>query len=328
MNLDIGTILNRAYETVIKNRVLWGLGLIAALLAGTIQTNWRTDANDTVRWALSPGWAAMIITGVLVLVVALFLLRSLIDAALISAGDRSSIGSAPTFREAWTAGWRHIWPVVALNLIFAALMFVFAIGVAIFVGLAVAGGVLTGLFTGQFGPDLPDISRVLAGLGVGLTLLLLLALIAVPLAVAVALTTQLAQRAAVLEGQSVGVAWQTGWRLVRTQTGPLVITLLAQWVVNFLVGLVTMLVMVPFLVVPLAVLFTSGGFTADLPTIAAAILLLGLAWVLSAVVRAVPTAWNSVLWTLFYRAATVGLPIMSRPTPLFRGPMPPVVPHN
>ena len=333
MQTDIGAVLSRAYETVIKNRVLWALGLLAALLAGTGNSvNFRAGPGSNVQvfswdFDLTPVLVAGVAGLALLFGIAVFLLRCLTDAALIAGGDRAAAGARPAFQEAWAAGRARFWPIVGLNLLFAACMVAFALVLALLVGLTIGGAVLIGLLTGQFTQGMSEAPRVVAAVGAGLAGLALLVVIAVPLAIALAMTTQLAQRAVVLDGQSIGQAWSTGWRLVRANPGSVLLTLLAQWLVMLVVGLVTFAVMAPFIFGPI-VLLLGAGATPSFGAFAAAALLLGIAWALAAVVRALPEAWNSVLWTLFYRAVTVGLPATPTRPALFRGPLPPTVPGH
>ena len=120
---------------------------------------------------------------------------------------------------------------------------------------------------------------MVAAVGAGLAGLALLVVVAVPLAIALAMTTQLAQRAVVLDGQSIGQAWSTGWRLERANPGSVLLTLLAQWLVMLVVGLLTFAVMAPFIFGPI-VLLLGAGATPSFGTFAAAAVLLGIAWAL------------------------------------------------
>src|SRR5215211_7045368 len=215
MAIDVGAILSRAYQTVIKHRILWVMGFLVAL--------------------------------------AFFFLRAILDAGLIAAGDRCTNDDPPTFAQTWKAGVAGMWPVIALNLLFAAFVILLILAAILFIGATAAGAAIAGLFSGPA----PEAIRAVSIVGSALFALLVLVLIGVPLAIILGVVTQVAQRAAVLDHQGIGQAWSTGWRVMRTNLGNVLVILLTQFLVNLLVGIITAAILIPLVGGP--VLALAGG---------------------------------------------------------------------
>src|SRR5215217_6419644 len=100
MNVDVGAILSRAYHVVAGHRVLWALGFFVALLANTgNDTNFRFSNNQVrfYNFDLAPTWqwATLFIVMGLIVGIAVLLLRAVLDAGLIAAGDRSAREAEP-----------------------------------------------------------------------------------------------------------------------------------------------------------------------------------------------------------------------------------------
>jgi hypothetical protein len=326
MPVDIGAILSRAFQTVLRNRVLWMLGFLVAILSGIGNNNFTIQDNERYRIfdmdvTITPQ-VAVVIIGIGVLVaLGFFFLRAILDAGLIAAGDRSARTEPPTFGEAWRAGVAGMWPVIALNLIFAAFVVLLVLAAALFIGMTVAGAILAGVFSGQA----PQIVSVLSTVGLGVFAVLLLVVIGVPLGIVLGVVTQVAQRAAVLEHQRIGAAWQTGWRVMRSNLGTVCGLLLVQFVVSVLVGGITAAIPIPLVGAP-ALLVIGGHVATSAGGVALIVLLIGGAWMLGGVLMALPTAWNSLLWTLFYRAVTFRLPQATERQARYGGQLPPTVP--
>lgn len=307
MRINISNVVSSAYRTVKGHKVLWVLGLFVAALSGTSgSVQWREEGRIRifdVDITPSPETIAVLVMLGLLLVVGLFLVRAILDAGLIAAGDRSAQGLPPTLGEAWRAGRARVWPVLGLNLIFAGVMILATVSLALVAGLAVGGLIMSGLVTTDVGTNLEVAWRTVAAIGAGVVGVLALVLILVVLAVAFGLTMQLGQRAAVLDHQNTGEALSTGWRLMRENLGSSIQLLLIQLMVNLVVSTVMVVIFSP--VIAIVAGAAVGG--ADLSQMLIWLLpLMAAAWILAAIIRAVPTAWSSVLWTLFYRAATVG----------------------
>lgn len=328
MAIDVGAILARAYQTVIKHRVLWVLGLLIALLTGTGNNNinFRVDSGTHIQlfqvdFTPGPALIGLLVAGALLVAVAFFVVRAALDASLIAAGDSAARDTPLSLREAWRAGRKGMWAVLGLNLISLAFAILLAAVIVLMVVTIVGTGVISALLAGRV--DVPEPARVLVAVGWGIMGVLLVLLVAVPAAVLLAVVTQVAQRAAVLDGQTLGVAWKTGWRLARSNGVNIVALILVQFVVGLLVGALVAFLLIPLIGVPaLAIVASGSGVSAGL--VALMLLAILCAWLVNGAVQALPTAWNSLLWTLFYRAATVGLPERPVPIPPYGGRLPPV----
>lgn len=331
MAVDVGAVLSQAWQTVIKHKVLWVLGFIVALLEFSANnSNYKFSSNDRVtlfNYEFTPGveLAMFIIAVAVVIALAFFLLRAIFDAGLIAASDRSVKEEEPTFREAWRAGTAGMWPVLIFNLIFAGLIILLILAMALILGITIAGAIGIGLSTSTMGSQGPNAFGVAAIVGWALLGLIALIVIAVPLLVAFAVITQFAQRAAVLDHQTIGQAWSTGWEMLKHNKLNVVIVLIVQMVVNFLAGIITAAILLPIIGIPVLSLVNAAN-QSDPLFITGVVLVVLLAWLVSGVLLALPKAWNSTLWTVFYRAATVGLPGRVTPARPYSGQLPPTVP--
>jgi hypothetical protein len=218
-----------------------------------------------------------------------------------------------------------MWPIVGLHLIFIAFVILMVFSAMLVLGLSVGGIIgLTALFFPQSG-GAENAWAVLPAVGIGLLAFLAVLLVAVVSAVALAIVTQLAQRAVVLEGESLGQALGSGWRLLKGNVGRVLGVLLVQIVVNLLVGIFTTALML-IIIGPPALTVAARQGEAGLSFVLLLVLVAGAAWLVNALVTALPTAWNSTVWTLFYRAATTGLPEEAGKTAGLGGTVPPAIP--
>jgi hypothetical protein len=323
MAVDVGAILSRAFQVTFKNPVLWLLGFLVAILSNNFNTTYQFNAADfTPNSALGSSILALVI---LLLVIALFILRAAFEGGLIAAADRGAQDAHPTFREAWQTGRARVWRVLTLNLIFAAFVILLVLGLIALALLTVGGAILGGVFAGG-AQNLPEASRIAAGIGWALFGLGVIALVAVPVAFILTTVTQFAQRAAVLDDQPVGTAWSTGWQLLRANLGNVILVVLAQIAVNILAGIISAAIIGAIAAPAVLALILGAGQSQTLVYILLVAVLVLIALAISGVLLSLPTAWNSTLWTLFYRAVTV--PAVGQPGPSARigGRLPPTVP--
>ncbi len=324
MAVDVGAILSRAFQVTFKNPVLWLLGFLVAILSNNFNTTYRFNAADfTPNSALGSGILALVI---LLLVIALFILRAALEGGLIAAAAQGAQDAHPAFRQAWQAGRARVWRVLALNIIFAAFVFLLVLGLILLALLTVGGAVISGVFAGNGAENTPDASRIAAGIGWALFGLGVIALVAVPVGFILTTVTQFAQRAAVLDDQPVGTAWSTGWHLLRANLANVILVVLAQIVVNILAGIISAGIIGAIAAPAVLALVLGAGQSHTLAYILLVAVLVLIGLVISGVLLSLPTAWNSTLWTLFYRAVTV--PVVGQPGPSARlgGRFPPTVP--
>src|SRR5438270_9265186 len=105
MPVDIGAVISRSFQLVFQNRVFWALGLVVALLSGTINFNLGAPlgSRGVVGGTFDSSLAASSLIASCVtflLLVVFFVLRMAFEAGLISAGDQAARGPAPSFRAA------------------------------------------------------------------------------------------------------------------------------------------------------------------------------------------------------------------------------------
>jgi hypothetical protein len=323
MTIDVGAILSRTFQVTFKNPVLWLLGFLVAVLSSTSNTNYRFNAADFMPDSVLG--SSILALMIVLLVIALFILRAALEGGLIAAAAQGAQDAHPTFREAWQTGRARVWRVLALNLIFAAFVILLVLGLIALALLTVGGAILGGVFAGG-AQNLPEASRIAAGIGWALFGLGVIALVAVPVAFILTTVTQFAQRAAVLDDQPVGTAWSTGWRLLRANVANVLLVVLAQIVVNILAGIISAAIIGAIAAPAVLALILGAGQSHTLGYILMVAVLVLIALVISGLIVALPTAWNSTLWTLFYRAVTV--PVVGQPGPSARigGRLPPTVP--
>jgi hypothetical protein len=316
MAISIGSILSRSFNMIWQNRVFWALGLALTLLSTGVNfqinrsfspASFGADPNTAFQSALSSGLGAGCAAGLIGLI--FFFLRPLAEGALIAAADQTRAGRAPTFGEAMAAGRAKYGRLLGLNLIIVAIAIVFAILIAIVIALF-AGAALASFFSdisangsGSSGtPNFaPGAFLALFGCVCGLIL------VAIPVAFLLGGTMQLAERAVVLDDQSVGQAWGSGWRMLRANFGNLLLLLLAFIGIGILMAIVTGIIGAVF-ALPMAALALRGG---DPNAGGAAGVLLGavlgvLLWLVTGALGALPGAWASAALTLFYRDVTGG----------------------
>ncbi len=345
--ISIGNVIGDSFQIVFRarNRVLWVLGLIVALLAGgiSINTNYRTnfgpgfstnpqqqitapDVNGIIRDSL-------IAAGVGLLIGLLFLLlRPSFEAGLIIAADGSARDAPPAFGPAWTAGRARMWPILGLDLLLG-VVGVLLVAVVLVPLLVAAGSFLAWALTVQQNPanPPPPPGSAISGIGIGFLLVCCLGLIALPIWIVCWMIVQLAQRAVALDGQGFGAAFGTGWRLLRTNLGNTILVAGTHFLVTLIIGffvslVVGVLVGLPFLAAVMGgTVNNPSGLENMFAPLALTIALVG--WLVRAVIMAIPTAWAATLWTIFYRAITAPVaPVAARypgAGPESYGPTPP-----
>jgi hypothetical protein len=325
--MDYGKILKRSAELTWHNKLLWVLGILAALFSGSAGNpgsgmQYTTNSQELrrlwgntpfpdfpvgrmpLRWeqfaAIGVGVAVLIFLAVMVLAVVGAIVRYTSEGALVAAVDDLDGGRKPTFREAIGRGWKRFLRLLAQDLVIG---LVTAIGVmvlllvyAIVAGLLLAPGIV--MIANDGGARGLGIAWVvLLGLVFGLILMALLVAIG-------AITTAVqayAQRASVLELEGVFDAIGSGLKLFRARWRQSV----AMWLWLALVSLVIGLVMVPVVLLLLALV---AAPSAGLYALSRSPLLTGVvavplftAFILVMLwIGGLLTAFKSAVWTLTY----------------------------
>ena len=330
--MDYGKILKRSAELTWRNKLLWVLGILAALFAGgtggspgsgmqyttnseELQRLWgRTPFPDLpfgrmpFSWeqfaAIGVGVIVLIFLAALVLAVVGTIVRYTSEGALVAAVDDLDGGRKPTFREAIGRGWKRFLRLFAQDLVIGLVTFIgvmiLLVVYALVAGLLLAPGIV--MIANDGGARGLGIAWVvLLGLIFGLLLILLLAAIS-------AVTTAVqayAQRVSVLQLEGVFDAIGSGIKLFRARWRQSV----AMWLWLALVSLAIGLVMVPVVLVSLALV---AAPSAGLYALSRSPLLTGIvavplftAFVLAMLwVGGLLTAFKSAVWTLTYNELT------------------------
>ncbi|HEB12240.1 MAG TPA: hypothetical protein ENI11_01025 [Actinobacteria bacterium] len=134
-----------------------------------------------------------------------------------------------------------------------------------------------------------------------LLFLIPIGLIMIPVLIGIGFVAILGTRSVVIDGLGPVDAIKSGWKMLRENLGPVLLTWLISLAIGFVVGIIVVVFLI-MLIVPIAVLgyltFTTGVTTAKLAGIA----LLGLLFFLIfLVLRSAFGAYHSVYWTLAFR---------------------------
>src|SRR5262245_20405187 len=136
MNLDLGATLSRAWRITWQNKILWIFGILAALMSGggnvdfsfqggrppigqpdpRVEQFFRRIFGDDVPNVLLAAGVGVGCLGLLFLVV-LFVLSIIGRGGLIGGIQLADANGKVSFGEAWRAGTRKFWTVLAIGLI-------------------------------------------------------------------------------------------------------------------------------------------------------------------------------------------------------------------
>jgi hypothetical protein len=308
MAIDFGALVSRTFQVVWKYKVLWVLGLIVTLLSTNINFSYNANTFNRFNTTAQPdistafGGSALLACLAFILLIIFFFVRAGFEAGLIIAGDRAALDRPPTLQEAWAQGRTRMWPIIGLNLIIVAIGIVFAL-IFVILGFIILGSTFAGIFSSMYTPNgqTPNPSTIFPALGGFFLCFCGLILLAIPLFAVLSVVIQLAQRAVVLDNQTVGQGWSTGWRLLRANAGNVLLLLLIEFGIGIVVGIVIALIS-GVISLPLMAAAMNGGTGAGgtLLSVVVGIVL----WVVTGLLGALPLAGNSVLWTLFYPILT------------------------
>ena len=227
------------------------------------------------------------------MLIVFFVVRAGFEAGLIIAGDRAALDCPPTLQEAWAQGHTRMWPIIGLNLILIAVGIVFAL-IFVILGVIILGSAFAGVFSSMASPSgqTSDPSVIFPALGGFFLCFCGLFLLAISLFAVLGIVIQLAQRAVVLDNQTVGQGWSTGWRLLRANAGNVLLLVLIEFGIGIVVGIVIAIIsgVISFPLMALA-LGGGGGAGGTLLGIVVGVLL----WVVTGLLGALPLAANSVL---------------------------------
>lgn len=303
--MDYMATIRRGWELTWNNKFLWALGFLAALGSGSVfsNSNYSFNAGDTadmMNWLTPERMAAL--TGAIIafscvaviLGIILWLVALSARGGLIGGVAQMELGTGkPTFREAFRMGWRRVWRLVGMTILLYIIPFILSI--VLTVGfITVAGGMAFAAAGAE------DPTAMLSGLGgLALVFFCLLCLL-MPLMLALSLIYPFAFRGIILRDMGARESLRHGWNVLKTNLGEIIILGLAFFLIALVVGLITLAALVPvglLVGVPFIALMESNATA--LQGILAAVGIL-VAIVISALISAIFTAWQSSTFTLAY----------------------------
>jgi hypothetical protein len=288
--MDFGKIFTRAWEIIWNNKFLILLGVLVALGGtsggGGNPTGYTFDQSDFdwqqppqfdydlppnfPTWDISP----LVITGVILLIVAaivigfaLWVLGTISRGGLIYGVYQLDSGETTDFSDCFRAGWKKGWRLIGIGLIPAIPgLVLFLIGIFLFI---MFGG-LEVIFQGNF-----------HNFGWGFAApIAVLACLMVPVAIVLSLLRTFANRACMLEDQSIISAYRRGFEVLGDNLGPAILLGLLQLALS--IGIGVMMIIPSFLMA-----------------------LCCLLWPILLLIEGAFVAYYSSLWTLAWKEWTL-----------------------
>jgi hypothetical protein len=306
--MDYGKLLRRAWDITWNNKFLWILGFLAGLgSGGGSNFNFRNfgggggpsgPSGQTPTPELPPELVGSIVPIVLAVLCVLFLvwivfwvIGTIANGGLIGGVNQIEAEGSSSFGRGWSAATPKMWRLLGISLATAIPgLIVVVAGVMLALpglGLMVAGE--------------EEIGGAAFGLLACLVPLICIASLA---GLVLGILKTFADRAAMLEDESVIEAYKRGWNILIPNIGPAILIFLIQVVIGFVIGLL-MLIPLGIALAPLvgggvlAAFSDSGMAGAPLFIIGGCLFLVFL--VIAVVVGAVQTTFFSSVWTLAYR---------------------------
>lgn len=312
--MDYGQLFRRSWDIVWQNKYLFILGFLAALGGSSgggnnSNFNFNVPSGGTTTDPFPPEifdqfssfWSEFggLILGLgcffFILGIVFWLIRLAAQGGLIEAVDRIEAGEKMSFGPAFSAGVARIGSLIGLNLLLNLPFILF--------GLVIGGGfAYVGFSLFQ---DAGNFSETVGGIiGILAVCAGLLACLLIPLGLIVTFVQPFAMRGLMLKQLGVVESIRHGWDVLRQNLGDIFLLGIAFLVLGFLVGLVSLFVMVPlaFLAAgPMLFDLIQGnqidfGMT-EIITLAFGGICLGLA---GAAINAILTAYRSATVTLAY----------------------------
>lgn len=328
--MDLGTTISRAFNIVLKHRVLWVLGFLAALAGGSgggTSFNFPSGSFGGPSGATGSEFgpeagrffetlannSGVIIAGALglfcvlfVISIALWVISIIANGGLIGGVDQIERDGSTTFGQAWGMGARKFWPLLGLNILLA-----LPILILLAIGFVLVGGSLFAIVGAAMAQDPNDAAAATAataGLG-ALCFGGLLACVGFVYSLLAAALQTFGERAIVLEDMGVMDSLRKGWEVFRGNLGNIILLALVMLVIGIVVGFVVGLVSAALFLPVLFTGFIGAANNPDTFTIGAGtIILAALAFIavaiIAAIIGALFKAFNSAAWTLAYRQFT------------------------
>ena len=307
--MDYGDILTRGWRITWNNKFLWVLGFLAALGSAGGGSNSGSSVSQSIgSGEVTPeellalgGIAAAVTCLALIIGIVLWLLSLVGKGGLISAVDRLDDGDILTFSEAFAAGTSRLGRLVGMTLLLwlPFILIALIVGVIAVAGaIAAIGGTVALSEAGEFISN-PEVA--FAALGTfGLCIAILICIL-VPLVIQ--FIYAFALRGLVLQELGAMDSIRHGWRVLRDNTGEIVLLALLFFVIGLVYSAVVFAIIFPaslLLVIPTISIATQGGApgVGEIVLLAGGAICLGL---LGAVLNSIITAWRSASFTLAYK---------------------------
>jgi hypothetical protein len=301
-----------------RTRILWGLGVLAALVgygdyqAGNVSTSFNVPAGDAEAnpfppelieaWANNPALLALVenpapfVIGLVAVLVLWLIIATLVGqlahAAMIRVADVADQGYRATLGDGLRVGASRLLAMFALSLL-VALPVILIVGAS----LALIVVLITQLVAASAAGSLDGPQAALAAIGGLLLCLIPLILVMGLLSLVLSFFVRIAQRACVIEGLGPVASLARAWRLVTRNFG----LALLNWVALLMLGAIFgVLATLPALAIAIPAIFsfTSSG---AVPW-AALVGLVIYGFLVSVLLGGVLTSFNATLWTVLYRS--------------------------
>jgi hypothetical protein len=306
--MDYGKLLRRAWDITWNNKFLWILGFLAGLgSGGGSNFNFRNFGGgggpgrpgQAPMPELPPELAVSIVPIILAVLCVLFLvwivfwvIGTIANGGLIGAVNQIEIEGSSSFGRGWSAATPKMWRLLGISLATAIPALIVLIALVILALLALGLGVSGAEEAGG------------AALVGALACLIPLVCIAGLAGLVLGILKTFADRAAMLEDETVIEAYKRGWNILIPNIGPAIPIFLIQVAIGIVVGLI---MLIPFAIAGALVLgggvvsslAESGLAGAPLFVVGGCLFLVFL--VIAVVVGAVQTTFFSSVWTLAYR---------------------------
>jgi len=287
--MDFGYILSRAWQIIWKHKVLWIFGILAGCgntFNPSSSSSYREDLPPEVQNYFQfdlPAWQLALIVGVILLVVLVLVVLAVFLGTIgrvgLIRGTQQVEGGAFSLalRELFSGSLPYFWRVFGLNLL-----------VGIVSVIAVSGALLLGAF------------GTVITFGLGLLCLIPFVCLLVPFAWFLSVVVEQAIISIVLKNEGILEGLQSGWNLVRTNLGPiivmgLILTLGIGMIGGFIIGLPVIFIVIPAALGAMSesqAMFGGGLLIAGLCLVG----YLPVALVLSGILR----SYTETAWTLTY----------------------------
>jgi hypothetical protein len=313
--MDYGKLLRRAWEITWNNKFLWILGFLAGLGSGSgpnFNLNRFSGGGPSFEGDFPEGFgpgpggppippdmmdsAVPIVLAVLCVLflvwIVFWVIGTIANGGLIGGVNQIETEDSSSFGRGWSAAAPKMWRLLGISLATAIPGLI----------VLVSGVILALPALGLMAAGAEDAGG--AALVGALVCLAPLACIAALAGLVLGIFKTFADRAAMLEDESVIEAYKRGWNILIPNIGPAILIFLIQVVIGFVVGLI---VAIPFAIA--GVLVFGGGVLsafADSGLVGAPLFIVGgclflVFLVIAVVVGAVQTTFFSSVWTLAYR---------------------------